>query len=174
MPIQTFNFFTDGLQPGKRQLNEYTVDTDLDDDRRWIPFADGAWFQPCQFNASNGGFVVLLKANPGAQIPPHYHATSVIGYTLRGTWRYLEHDWIAKAGTFIYEPAGEAHTLVVDADATEPMITLFIVSGGFIYLNNAVEGQMIAYDDGFTILEIARTHYKSIGLDTAFLDRMIR
>jgi len=174
MPIQTFNFFTDGLAPGTRQITEYTVDTNLDDDDLWIPFADGAWFQPCQFNVSTGGFTVLLKANPGAQIPAHYHSTSVIGYCLRGTWRYLEHDWIAKPGSFIYEPAGEAHTLIVDEDAVEPMITLFVVTGGFIYLNKSEDGQMIAYDDGFTILEIARAHYKSIGKDTALLDRMIR
>jgi len=33
--------------------------------------------------------------------------------TMRGHWRYLEHDWIAKPGTYIFEPAGEAHTLVI-------------------------------------------------------------
>jgi len=40
---------------------------------------------------------------------------------MRGHWRYLEHDWIAKPGTFIYEPAGEAHTLVITEDT---LITL--------------------------------------------------
>jgi len=174
MPIQTFNFFTDGLLPGQRQYNDYTVDTDLDDERRWIPFAPGAWFQPCQFTLSSGGFIVILKAAPGAQIPAHYHATSVVGYTLRGTWHYLEHDWVAKPGTFIYEPAGEAHTLVVDAAATEPIMVLFVVTGGFIYIDNAKDGKMVAYDDGFTILEIAREHYKKVGLDPALLDAMIR
>jgi 2,4'-dihydroxyacetophenone dioxygenase len=174
MPVQTFNFFSSGLTPEQRHFHDYTVDTDLDDDRLWVPFAPGSFFQPCQFNTTSGGFIVLLKAMPGAQIPPHYHPNSVVGYTLRGSWRYLEHDWVAKAGTFIYEPAGEAHTLIVDEDATEPMITLFFVTGGFIYLNNAKDGEMIAYDDGFTILEIARDHYRKIGMDTTFLDRMVR
>jgi 2,4'-dihydroxyacetophenone dioxygenase len=174
MPVQQFNFFTDGLQPGKRQTSDYTVNTDLDDDRFWIPFGPGVAFQPCQFNLSNGGFIVMLRAQPGAQMPPHFHSTSVIGYTLRGNWRYLEHDWAAKIGTFIYEPAGEAHTLIVDANETEPAIILFVVTGGFIYIDKVSDGNMLAYDDGFTLLEIARQHYKAFGLDSGLLDAMIR
>ena len=42
-----------------------------------------------------------------------------------GYWRYLEHDWIAKPGTYIHEPAGEAHTLVITEDSPEPMIAFF-------------------------------------------------
>jgi 2,4'-dihydroxyacetophenone dioxygenase len=34
---------------------------------------------------------------------------TVHGYALRGQWRYQEHDWVAKRGTFIFEPAGEDH-----------------------------------------------------------------
>jgi len=52
----------------------------------------------------------------------HYHVAGVHGYTMRGRWRYLEHDWIAEPCTYIYEPAGEAHTLVITEDSPEPMI----------------------------------------------------
>jgi hypothetical protein len=174
MPIQQFSFFTDGLKPGQRQTTDYTVNTDLDDERRWIPFGPGVAFQPCQFSLSNGGFIVILRADPGAQMPPHFHSTSVIGYTLRGNWKYLEHDWAAVPGTFLYEPAGEAHTLVVAPDATEPAMILFVVTGGFIYIDNITKGNMLAYDDGFTILDIAREHYAKVGLDPLLLDAMIR
>ena len=37
----------------------------------------------------------------------------VHGFVLKGRWRYLEHDWVASAGSFVYEPPGEIHTLVV-------------------------------------------------------------
>ncbi|WP_342646574.1 2,4'-dihydroxyacetophenone dioxygenase family protein [Mucilaginibacter sp. CSA2-8R] len=174
MPVQQFSFFTDGLLPGQRQTSDYTVDTNLDDERLWIPFGPGVAFQPCQFNLSGGGFIVILRADPGAQMPPHFHSTSVIGYTLRGNWRYLEHDWTAKPGTFIYEPAGEAHTLTVDATEPAPAMILFVVTGGFIYIDKVTDGNMLAYDDGFTILEIARKHYQSVGLNPALLDAMIR
>jgi quercetin dioxygenase-like cupin family protein len=33
--------------------------------------------------------------------------------------------WIATPGTFIYEPAGEAHTLVITNDSPEPARILF-------------------------------------------------
>ncbi|WP_114941237.1 2,4'-dihydroxyacetophenone dioxygenase family protein [Mucilaginibacter endophyticus] len=174
MPIQQFNFFTDGLQPGQRQTSDYIVNTNLEDERLWIPFGPGVAFQPCQFNVSNGGFIVILRADPGAQMPPHFHSTSVIGYTLKGNWRYLEHDWSAVPGTFIYEPAGEAHTLIVDPSSAEPAMILFVVTGGFIYIDKVDQGNMLAYDDGFTILEIARRHYLEVGLDPKLLDAMIR
>ena len=37
----------------------------------------------------------------------------VTGYVIKGRWRYLEHDWIAEEGSFVYEPPGEIHTLMV-------------------------------------------------------------
>ncbi|PCI44028.1 MAG: hypothetical protein COB51_10795, partial [Moraxellaceae bacterium] len=36
----------------------------------------------------------------------HRHPAMVTGYTLDGAWGYLEHDWVATKGTFIFEPAG--------------------------------------------------------------------
>ena len=60
-------------------------------------------------------------------------------------------------GTFIYEPAGEAHTLVITDDSPEPALILFIVEGGLIYLDKAVNGSFAAYEDGFTALELTRS-----------------
>ena len=54
---------------------------------------DGVWLQPCCFNVTTGGFSVLLKGLPGAQLGVHYHVGTVRGYALQGHWRYLEHDW---------------------------------------------------------------------------------
>lgn len=95
------------------------------------------------------------------------------GLTLSGRWRYLEHDWTAVAGTYIYEPAGEAHTLVVEHE-TEPMITFFVVQAGLIYLDKVEGGKVVGYDDGYTLLELARKHYREVGLDLTILDKMIR
>jgi len=77
-----------------------------------------------------------------------------------GHWRYLEHDWVAKPGTFIYEPAGEAHTLVISDDSPEPAVILFMVEGGLIYLEKSVNGGFAAYEDGFTALELTRKYYR--------------
>jgi quercetin dioxygenase-like cupin family protein len=93
---------------------------------------------------------------------------------MSGHWRYLEHDWVAKPGTFIYEPAGEAHTLVITDDSPEPALILFIVEGGLIYLDKSVNGGFGAYEDGFTLLELTRKYYREAGLDVRQLDLLVR
>ena len=111
---------------------------------------------------------------PGAQLGIHYHIGTVRGYTIRGHWRYLEHDWVAKPGTFIYEPAGEAHTLVITADSPEPALIFFVVEGGLIYLDKGVNGGFAAYEDGFTLLELTRKYYREVGRDVRQLDSLVR
>ena len=174
MPITAFNSFTDGLDANRRNREHFIANVNLDDDRRWVPYAPGVWLQPCCFNVTTGGFSVLLKALPGAKLGIHYHVGTVHGYTMRGHWRYLEHDWIAKPGTFIYEPAGEAHTLVVTDDSPDPALVLFIVEGGLIYLDKPVDGAFAAYEDGFTLLDLCRKYYREAGLDVRELDALIR
>jgi hypothetical protein len=65
MPITAFNSFTDGLDPSRRSREHFIANIDVDDARRWVPYADGVWFQPCHFNVTSGGFSVVLKGLPG-------------------------------------------------------------------------------------------------------------
>lgn len=174
MPITAFNSCTDGLEPDRRSRGHFITDIDVKDERLWVPYAEGVWFQPCCFNVTSGGFSVVLKGLPGAMLGTHYHVGIVRGYTMNGHWRYLEHDWIAKPGTFIYEPAGEAHTLVVTDDSPEPAIIFFAVEGGLVYLDKPVDGGFAAYEDGFTMLEFTRRYYREAGLDVGQLDRLVR
>ena len=174
MPITAFNSFADGLDPNRRSREHFVTNIDIADDRRWVPYADGVWLQPCHFNVTSGGFSVVLKGLPGAVLGTHYHVGTVRGYTMRGYWRYLEHDWVAKPGTFIYEPAGEAHTLVITEDSPEPALVMFVVEGGLIYLDKPTNGGVAAYEDGFTLLELTRKYYREAGLDARELDLLIR
>src|SRR5207247_2125688 len=77
----------------------------------------------------------------------HVHPAPVHGLVLEGSWRYLEHDWVARKGMYVFEPPGEIHTLVVDADVAE-MITFFNISGAMIYLDQ--EDRTIGYEDVYT------------------------
>jgi hypothetical protein len=174
MPITAFSSFSDGLQPNQRSREHFITNTNLNDDTLWVPYADGVWFQPCCFNVTSGGFSLVLKGLPGSMVGTHYHIGGVHGYTMRGRWRYLEHDWIAEPGTYIYEPAGEAHTLVITEDSPEPMIAFFVVEGGLIYLDKPTNGGFTAYEDGFTLLELTRKHYREAGLDARKLDLLVR
>ncbi len=86
--------------------------------------------------------------------------------------RGAKHDWIATSGSFSFEPAGEAHTLVVPDTATEPAIILFMVSGALVYVDQ--DGAFSMYEDGFSMLELAREYYRSVGLNLSHIDAMIR
>ncbi|HKJ16781.1 MAG TPA: 2,4'-dihydroxyacetophenone dioxygenase family protein [Xanthomonadales bacterium] len=174
MPIQTFSNTTDGLEPDQRNRGHYVANLDTENESLWVPYAEGVWFQPCQFNVTTGGFSVLLKGLPGAQIGVHYHVGTVRGFTIQGHWRYLEHDWVAGPGTFIYEPAGEAHTLVINEDSPEPALIFFVIEGALVYLDKPVDGSLAAYEDGFSVLEYCREYYREAGLDVEELNARIR
>src|SRR6185436_3997897 len=79
----------------------------------------------------------------------HRHPAPVHGYVIKGTWRYLEHNWIAKAGDYVFEPPGEVHTLTVDSD--DEMITLFHVCGALIYFDD--QHRTCGYDDVHTKID---------------------
>jgi len=174
MPITAFNSLNDGLAADQRSRGHFITDMDLEAGPHWVPYADGVWVQPCHLNVTSGGFSVVLKGLPGAVLGTHYHVGTVRGFTLRGQWRYLEHDWIAGPGSFIYEPAGEAHTLVVTEESPEPALIFFAVEGGLIYLDKSVDGTFAAYEDGFTSLEFYRDYYREAGLDVGKLDALVR
>jgi 2,4'-dihydroxyacetophenone dioxygenase len=174
MPITTFSSMDDGLEPERRARGHFISNIDVEDQRLWVPYAEGVWLQPCHFNLTAGGFSAVLKGLPGAMLGVHYHVGTVRGYTMAGHWRYLEHEWIAKPGTFIYEPAGEAHTLVVTKDSPEPALIFFVVEGGLVYLDKPVKGSMAAYEDGFSFLALCRRHYREADLDVRQLDLLIR
>ena len=100
MPITAFNSFSDGLDPSRRSREHFVTSINMEDDRRWVPYADGVWIQPCHFNVTSGGFSVVLKGLPGAVLGTHYHVGIVRGYTMRGHWRYLA-DSLADAATLL-------------------------------------------------------------------------
>jgi 2,4'-dihydroxyacetophenone dioxygenase len=178
MPIEAFRTVTD-LSPRERiSFHDYTVDVTpevIADEQNWVPYIPGVHFIPLWFGTrSQPGFSNILRVQPGMQLNPHYHPSGVFGYCVGGSWHYLEHDWIATPGTFLWEPPGEAHTLVVDKDAPVPMMTYFVSLGGLVYLDSIESGHAVAYDDGFTLLDLAKKHYREIGRDPDDLTALCR
>lgn len=120
------------------------------DEIPWIPQGDRVWFKPLRFDLVNGRWVNLLKVAGGGKVNRHRHSGGqVLGYCLQGSWRYLEREWVARPGTFIYEPPGDIHTLVVDG--AEGMLTLFILEGVIQYLDD--DDNIVYQDDVFTKME---------------------
>jgi quercetin dioxygenase-like cupin family protein len=142
-----------------------------DDDRLWVPQMPNVWFRPLLLNTVNGEWVNLLRVTRSGVLSRHRHPAPVHGYVIRGSWRYLEHDWVAREGMYIFEPPGEVHTLVVDRDVPE-MITLFHVLGAVIYYDDQM--RPTGHDDVHTKLDMARRHYEQVGLGADFVDQFIR
>ncbi len=104
------------------------------DERVWVPQAENVWFRPLCLCASRGYWQNLLRVRKSGVLSRHRHPQPVHGYVIKGSWRYLEHDWVAQEGGYVYEAPGETHTLVVDEDVEE-MITLFQVNGVMLYVD---------------------------------------
>jgi len=133
----------------------------LADDNLWVPNSATVSFKPIILSTSQGYFVILLRVRQNGILHRHRHAGPVHALVLRGSWRYLEHDWIAEEGSYIYEPPGDVHTLVVP-DGVPEMITWFHNTGGYTYLD--ADGRPAGVEDVFTKLEAAEKHYVTIGL----------
>jgi 2,4'-dihydroxyacetophenone dioxygenase len=104
------------------------------DERIWVPVEENVWFRPLCLSASRGYWMNLLRVRKSGVLSRHRHPQPVHGFVLKGEWRYLEHDWVATEGGYVYEAPGETHTLVVD-EHVEEMITLFQVNGAMIYVD---------------------------------------
>lgn len=141
------------------------------DERSWVPQSPDVAFRPLILNVSQGYYINILRVRASGVLSRHRHSGPVHALTLRGKWRYLEHDWIASAGDYAFEPAGETHTLVVPDDVDE-MATLFHVTGGYTYVDPY--GVALGYEDVFTKLEKASRYYESLGLGPDYVRRFVR
>ncbi|MBK8084545.1 MAG: 2,4'-dihydroxyacetophenone dioxygenase family protein [Devosia sp.] len=141
-----------------------------DNDPQWVPQQPNVWFRPLCLSASQGFWVTLLKVRRAGVLTRHRHPKAVHGWVVKGCWHYLEHDWVAEPGSYVYEPPGETHTLVVDND--DEMITLFKVDGAMIYVDPF--GKTTGYDDVFTKIDRCREHFIGCGLGADYVNQFIR
>jgi 2,4'-dihydroxyacetophenone dioxygenase len=102
------------------------------DEIPWIPQAEGVWFRPLRISPEQGTWTNLLRVTCRGTVNLHRHLAPVEAWLLAGRWRYLEHDWTAGPGSYVYEPAGDVHTLTTVGE--EEMITLFSMHGPIEYI----------------------------------------
>jgi quercetin dioxygenase-like cupin family protein len=159
------------IAPASGIRPEIAVAAIPDDERVWVPQAEGVWFRPLLLNTVNGGWCNLLRVRRAGVLSRHRHPMLVVGYVIRGRWKYVEHDWTAEEGSFVFEPPGEVHTLTVPADCPE-MITFFNIQGAMIYVDD--QNRQTGYEDVFTKIDLCRTHYRDNGLGASYVDQFIR
>jgi len=142
-----------------------------DDERLWVPNGDRIWSRPLCYNTSQGYWVHLSRYRRPGVITRHRHPGPVHGFVLKGRWHYLEHDWMAEAGSYVYEPPGDIHTLVVP-EGVEEAITLFHNTSCIINCDPA--GNVTGFVDVFTRIELARKHFEAVGLGADYVKQFIR
>ena len=136
--------------PARNDLADFLVQTA---DLPWIPQgSDNVWFKPVRISLEQDSWVNLLKVAKSGIVNRHRHLAEVEGWVIQGRWHYIEHDWQAVPGAFVYEPPGDVHTLVADVeDASEPMLTLFSIHGPIEYVDE--QGELAYVENAQTKLE---------------------
>ena len=113
------------------------------DDLPWVDIGDGSKLKVLQVKATEGLWIVQNIFQAGYTVPTHRHTGPVWGYTISGAWRYKEYEYVNRAGSFLYEPAGSVHTLECIEDETNVWFQMYGAN-----LNLDPEGNIESVFDG--------------------------
>ena len=107
----------------------------------WVDAGDGVELKVLRVDEPAGRWVVRNRFQPGVTVQRHLHTGPVHGFTIAGRWTYPEYGEYYTAGSFIMEPAGSIHTLVVPEDNDEITDVIFDMEGANLNLdeNDEVE-----------------------------------
>jgi 2,4'-dihydroxyacetophenone dioxygenase len=124
-----------------------------EDDVPWVPNIayPGTWMRLVQADIDAAVYAIAGRMAAGLAVGTHRHTGAVHMYTLSGSWRYLEHEYVNRAGSYLYEPPGSVHTLQVPEDNTELTETFSVIYGTTEYLDE--HGSVINVSDAATALK---------------------
>lgn len=106
----------------------------------YVPFKPNVFIRHLAFDVRRNNYVNVLWVTKGGMLGRHRHRGPVSACVMEGSWRYLEYDWVARAGSYVHESPGVIHTLV--SDDPNGMKTMF-------WLNGSIE----FYDEQDALLE---------------------
>jgi 2,4'-dihydroxyacetophenone dioxygenase len=149
----------------------YKSNVAYDDERYFVPFTETVSSRPLWISPQQNKWCDILMAKSAGLVNRHYHPNEVFAYTISGKWGYLEHEWAAMAGDFVYETAGEGHTLVA-YQHEDPMRVFFIVKGPLIWLDEA--GNANGYFDVHHYIAMCKAHYEKVGFGAAYVETLFR
>lgn len=149
----------------------YIANAATEDERYYVPFSETVSSRPLWISPSQNKWADILMAKSAGLVNRHYHPHEVFAYTISGKWGYLEHDWTATAGDFIYETPGEGHTLVA-YEHEDPMRTFFVVKGPLIWLDE--DGNADGYFDVHDYIKLCKDHYEKVGIGADYIESLYR
>jgi len=149
----------------------YIANAPTDDERYYVPLSETVASRPLWISPAQNKWCDILWAKQAGLVNRHYHPHQIFAYTISGKWGYLEHDWTATAGDFIYETPGESHTLIA-YDHHEPMRVFFVVSAPLMWLDD--NGNSIGYFDVHDYIRLCKEHYDKVGLGADRITKLFR
>jgi 2,4'-dihydroxyacetophenone dioxygenase len=113
------------------------------DDLPFVEIGGGNKLKVLHVTPNTGMWIVENILQTGFAVQTHRHTGPVFGYTTSGAWKYREYDYVNRAGSFLYEPAGSVHTLEVLEDDTRAWFHMYGAN-----LNLAADGSIESVTDG--------------------------
>ena len=127
-----------------------------------VKIGPGVSIQLLQVDFDHNIRVTRALLDPGLKLRTHIHTGHVFAWTLAGTWKYIEYPESSEANSYLYEPAGSQHTLVVPEDSPQPADVIFIVHGSNIELG--ATGEFEGATDAAAIARAYLRGCKELGL----------
>ncbi len=118
------------------------------DEMPFVDIGDGSLLKVLQVKPDEGIWVIENIFQAGYEVETHRHTGPVYGFTTSGAWKYKEYDYVNRAGSFLYEPAGSEHTLQCIEDNTR---VWFHMTGSNINLD--AENNITSVVDGALTLQ---------------------
>jgi 2,4'-dihydroxyacetophenone dioxygenase len=113
------------------------------DELPFVDIGDGNKLKVIQVKESEGLWIVENIFMKGFEVPTHRHTGPVYAYTTSGAWKYKEYEYVNRAGSFLYEPAGSVHTLQCVEDNTHVWFQMYGAN-----LNLDADGNIESVTDG--------------------------
>lgn len=118
----------------------------------WATLAPGIEMKVMRIGEGTERYTVMNRFAPGTLLPKHHHHGAVHAFTISGRWGYLEYDWVAEAGDYIFEEVGTVHTLKVPDDAAQDAVVSFVIDKGMDFLDD--DGNVIHTETADSIVEM--------------------
>jgi len=117
-------------------------------DLPFVDLPDGSKLKVLQVREKEGLWIIQAIFQAGYEVQTHKHTGPVWGYTVSGAWKYKEYDYVNRAGSFLYEPAGSIHTLQCIEDGTDVWFHMYGSN-----LNLDADGNVESVTDGRSALD---------------------
>ena len=119
------------------------------DELPFVEIGDGNKLKVIQVDVGLGLWIVENIFQAGYEVQTHKHTGPVYAYTTRGAWKYKEYEYVNRAGSFLFEPAGSVHTLQCIEDDTHVWFQMYGSN-----LNLDADGNVESVFDGAGTLEV--------------------